>query len=48
MATSVSADTRHRGAIDNVIVTGVPEPSSATLVVLGLVTVLAGRKRRTD
>jgi len=45
VATSLSTDTRHRGAIDNVIVTGVPEPGSASLAALGLVTLLL-RKRR--
>ena len=46
VATSLSTDTRHRGAIDNVIVTGVPEPSAVSLVFLGLGGWMAFRRRR--
>ncbi len=46
VATSLSTDNRHRGAIDNVIVTGVPEPSAVSLVFLGLGGWMAFRRRR--
>ena len=46
VATSLSTDTRHRVAIDNVNITGVPEPSALSLVLLGLGGWMAFRRRR--